>query len=171
MGATASGAPASGTFEVGDYVIDQTGIVWICTAAGTPGTWVDASSSGRELGSVEKTDGNFTSTTIAGVDVTGMSLSFTVGARPVYVWFGASDMSLSAAGIVLLSLLEGATTLEFIRGTTGTGTPRLPVGASHARISTPGPHTVKLQMSASAAGTMTLYNTANNPIFLRAVTA
>ena len=39
-GATASGSPASGTFAVGDYVIDQTGAIWICTVAGTPGTWV-----------------------------------------------------------------------------------------------------------------------------------
>lgn len=39
VGATASGAPASGTFAVGDYVLDQTGKVWVCTAAGTPGTW------------------------------------------------------------------------------------------------------------------------------------
>jgi hypothetical protein len=39
VGATASGAPASGTFAVGDFVIDQTGKAWICTVAGTPGTW------------------------------------------------------------------------------------------------------------------------------------
>lgn len=39
VGATASGAPASGTFAVGDFVIDQTGRVWICNAAGTPGSW------------------------------------------------------------------------------------------------------------------------------------
>jgi len=39
-GATASGSPASGTFAVGDFVIDQTGAIWICTVAGTPGTWV-----------------------------------------------------------------------------------------------------------------------------------
>lgn len=41
-GATASGAPASGTFMAGDFVIDQTGKVWICTAGGTPGTWAAA---------------------------------------------------------------------------------------------------------------------------------
>ena len=41
-GATTSGAPASGTFAVGDYVVDQTGVVWICTTAGTPGTWTSA---------------------------------------------------------------------------------------------------------------------------------
>ncbi len=39
-GATASGAPVAGTFAVGDFVIDQTGKIWICTVAGTPGTWV-----------------------------------------------------------------------------------------------------------------------------------
>lgn len=40
VGATTSGAPASGTFAVGDYVIDQSGPIWVCTVAGTPGTWV-----------------------------------------------------------------------------------------------------------------------------------
>ena len=39
VGATASGAPTSGNFGVGDFVIDQTGAVWVCTAAGSPGTW------------------------------------------------------------------------------------------------------------------------------------
>ena len=43
VGATASGAPATGTFAIGDYSIDQTGNVWICTAAGTPGTWAGVS--------------------------------------------------------------------------------------------------------------------------------
>ena len=43
-GATAAGAPASGTFAAGDFVIDQAGSVWVCTAAGTPGTWVQAGS-------------------------------------------------------------------------------------------------------------------------------
>jgi hypothetical protein len=38
-GATTSGAPASGTFAVGDYVVDETGSFWVCTTAGTPGTW------------------------------------------------------------------------------------------------------------------------------------
>src|SRR5690348_11923677 len=41
-GATASGAPVTGTFAVGDFVVDQTGKIWICTVAGSPGTWVAA---------------------------------------------------------------------------------------------------------------------------------
>jgi len=39
VGATTSAAPTSGTFAVGDKIVDQTGGVWICTTAGTPGTW------------------------------------------------------------------------------------------------------------------------------------
>lgn len=39
VGATTSGAPASGTFAVGDFIIDQSGQVYVCTAAGSPGTW------------------------------------------------------------------------------------------------------------------------------------
>lgn len=51
-GATASGAPASGTFAIGDFVIDQTGKVFICTVAGTPGTWVNAGAAGNLVTSV-----------------------------------------------------------------------------------------------------------------------
>lgn len=36
-----SGAhPTSGTFVTGDYVVDTTGAIWVCTSGGTPGTWV-----------------------------------------------------------------------------------------------------------------------------------
>ena len=45
VGATTSGAPATGTFAVGDYTIDQTGKIWVCTTAGTPGTWVQPGTS------------------------------------------------------------------------------------------------------------------------------
>jgi hypothetical protein len=42
-GATISGHPATGTWAAGDWVIDQAGTIWICTAAGTPGTWATVS--------------------------------------------------------------------------------------------------------------------------------
>lgn len=41
VGSTASGHPTSGTYALADYVVDQTGTFWICTAAGTPGTWTN----------------------------------------------------------------------------------------------------------------------------------
>ena len=45
-GATASGAPSTGTFIAGDFIIDLTGAEWVCTAGGTPGTWVKIASLG-----------------------------------------------------------------------------------------------------------------------------
>jgi hypothetical protein len=42
-GGTASGAPVSGTFAVGDWVVDQTGKIWVCTTAGSPGAWTQIS--------------------------------------------------------------------------------------------------------------------------------
>ena len=40
VGGTATGSPASGAHLVGDFSVDQTGTIWICTVAGTPGTFV-----------------------------------------------------------------------------------------------------------------------------------
>ena len=39
VGTVSGAAPTTGTFAVGDFVVDQTGAMWICTVAGTPGTW------------------------------------------------------------------------------------------------------------------------------------
>lgn len=37
---TGTGAPSTGTYIVGDVVMDSVGTLYICTVAGTPGTWV-----------------------------------------------------------------------------------------------------------------------------------
>lgn len=42
VGGTTTGSPTTGTFAVGDYVVAQDGKVWVCTTAGTPGTWFHA---------------------------------------------------------------------------------------------------------------------------------
>ena len=44
-GGTASGAPSSGTHNLFEIVPDATGVLWICTVAGTPGTWVSVAPS------------------------------------------------------------------------------------------------------------------------------
>ena len=50
VGATASGAPVTGTFAVGDFTIDQTGKIWVCSTAGTAGgTLVFTSASGTAV--------------------------------------------------------------------------------------------------------------------------
>lgn len=67
VGGTASGAPAAGTFAVGDFVVAQNGHVFVCTVAGTPGTWVDVGSVGNlvtsvfgRTGAVAATSGDYT---------------------------------------------------------------------------------------------------------------
>ena len=44
VGTTASVAPTTGTFAVGDYVNTQTGRAFMCTVAGSPGTWIEQGS-------------------------------------------------------------------------------------------------------------------------------
>lgn len=39
VGGTVAGAPITGTFVTADYVVDQGGLIWICTSGGSPGTW------------------------------------------------------------------------------------------------------------------------------------
>ena len=57
VGGTINGAPTSGTFAVGDFVVDQTGTIWVCTTAGTPGTWTTTISSHLSLRTASATVG------------------------------------------------------------------------------------------------------------------
>jgi len=41
-GGTVSGAPTSGEFRPGDFVVAQDGQIWICTSGGAPGSWHQA---------------------------------------------------------------------------------------------------------------------------------
>jgi hypothetical protein len=49
VGGTASVAPTTGTFAVGDYVVTQDGKIWVCTSAGTPGTWTQVGGAGGSV--------------------------------------------------------------------------------------------------------------------------
>jgi hypothetical protein len=114
----------------------------------------------------------FTSSTIAGVDVPGATIAFDVVDDPVHVFFGGADMWHSVANsLMLLNIMEGATVLETIRGSHATASGRIPLGMSHARVDTPGSHSLKLQLLAGTAGNMNLATTVNQPVFLRAVLA
>lgn len=46
VGGTTSGAPTTGAFLVGDFVIARDGHLFICTVAGSPGTWVQSGGAG-----------------------------------------------------------------------------------------------------------------------------
>jgi hypothetical protein len=45
-----AGPPTTGAFVVGQYVFDLNGILWTCTAAGTPGTWKIVGAAGKIAG-------------------------------------------------------------------------------------------------------------------------
>lgn len=44
VGGVATVAPTTGTFAIGDYVISRNGKIFVCTVAGTPGTWIEPAS-------------------------------------------------------------------------------------------------------------------------------
>jgi hypothetical protein len=62
VGATTTGHPTTGAHLLGDWVTTQDGAVWICTVAGTPGTWVNAAGSNASA-----------SGTVTGADAFGAS--------------------------------------------------------------------------------------------------
>lgn len=70
VGATASGAPVSGTFAIGDFVIDRTGKIFVCTTSGSPGTWTNVGSlylplaGGTLTGGLTGTTATFTGDTV-----------------------------------------------------------------------------------------------------------
>lgn len=74
VGATTSGAPASGTFVKGDFIIDQTGAVWVCTTAGSPGTWTKTGS-GSGVSSLDSITGAVTLVAGSGTVITDNSPS------------------------------------------------------------------------------------------------
>jgi hypothetical protein len=179
VGATSSGAPTSGTFAIGDFVIDRSGIVWICTTAGTPGTWTDASSSGHKLGYAEITATQSTTaaaTNTTAIDATGLIVTVTVGTRPILVQFTGAMRNNTAANGGTVWLVEAAAgdanrTPE-IGGMTGYS-----VGANllfnvsfWTRLApSAGTHTYKIQFGQQVGGTATLFASAAAPAGLRVV--
>jgi hypothetical protein len=85
VGGTASGAPTAGTWQALDEITDATGKKFICTVAGTPGTWVQVGASLPLLALVQyaPTTGvskSTTSITLVAVDTTNLTFSFTAPA-------------------------------------------------------------------------------------------
>ena len=113
VGATASGAPTTGTFVVGDYVIDQTAKIWICTTAGTPGTWTQISggSSGATLGANTFT-GNQTAPAFIASGLTGATaasryVGATTGGAPTSGTFNVGDFCVDQTGAFWICTTAG----------------------------------------------------------------
>jgi hypothetical protein len=72
VGVTAAGAPTSGTFAAADFVVDQNGQMYICTVAGTPGTWTLPGNFGNLLTVGEETISRDLATGSSGTAATGV---------------------------------------------------------------------------------------------------
>lgn len=94
VGGTTTAAPVTGTFKVGDFAIAQDGEVWICTVAGTPGTWV-----GSTAGSVVYTG-------ITGVPTNSVLGRATAGVGAAEALTPGGGLTISAASIVSSTIVN-----------------------------------------------------------------
>ena len=86
VGATSSGSPTYGAFEIGDLVVDRTGVMYICTAAGIPGTWKSAASLALPL-----TGGTVSGAVTFSALATLTGGTTTAGSAPVLTSLGATS--------------------------------------------------------------------------------
>jgi hypothetical protein len=66
VGGVTGAHPSTGTFQVGDWAADRDGGFWTCTAAGSPGTWVQTSGTGGGGGTVDSVTATDTSIVVSG---------------------------------------------------------------------------------------------------------
>ena len=125
---TTSGAPTSGTFAVGDMMWDITATLWICTIAGTPGTW-------NPVSSIDLTRRSATATAILGeiTIFTGSTASqtITLPANPV----SGTSFSIVNNASVTVNILGGTNSLSIENVTYTATTPyTVPVGAGYGFV-------------------------------------
>lgn len=172
-GSTTSGAPSSSAHVAGEITTDDLGNLWFCTVSGTPGTWVQMSGSGRELGYAEIT-ANPTAITAVGsgsaVDLTGLSITITVASRPilveVYFATGSNNTASSGGGI---AIQEGSTLLQQCDMLGDAASERSHFRPAVRLAPSAGSHTYKATGYAIVGGTFSPLAGAQRPAFIRAV--
>lgn len=142
VGAVASGAPASGTYAVGDLVLDQAGSrFWQNMVAGAPGTW--ARLGGDSVIAYAESDATQSGITTV-TDITGLVVSnFVVTTSALVLLFCPYTFGSSAAIAYEVQITDGS-------NVTKNKSPQTASGASHVEnlvcfehITSPGTHTRK----------------------------
>lgn len=134
VGGTASVAPTTGTFVVGDYVITQSGTIYICTSAGSPGTWTQITGSGGSVssvftrtGAVVASSGDYTVAQVTGAaPLASPTLTGTPAAPTASAGTNTTQVATTAFVIAELGLpiaLTGATAATRDVGGTTSGAP------------------------------------------------
>ena len=98
VGATASGAPTTGTFAVGDFIVDQTGKVYVCTVAGTPGTWVQVGATTTSVTMGGDVTGNSATSTVAKINGTTLGTLSGATSGQALAWNGSSWIPTTISG-------------------------------------------------------------------------
>ena len=112
VGGTASGAPVTGTFVVGDFVVTADGSVFVCTAGGTPGTWLGSAP-------VSSVAGRAGAVVLTSVDVSGVAL-LTEAINSVATGGSAQTIPAISTATINRITLTAAITLTFPSTIAGT---------------------------------------------------
>ena len=80
VGGALGGPPTAGTYQVGDFSIDPLGSEFVCTVAGTPGTWVEVGGHNTGTQDVATSPAEVSASTAYG-DLTTFGPSVTVTLR------------------------------------------------------------------------------------------
>lgn len=110
VGGTASGAPTSGTFNTGDFIVDRTGIIWVCTAFGTPGTWQPVNAPITANATVA-TQESTASTAYTDLTTSGPAVTITTGTAVKVTLYAALFNSTQADGASMSVAVSGASTV------------------------------------------------------------
>jgi microcystin-dependent protein len=117
------GAPTTGTWQAGQVVIDSSGVQWVCTVAGTPGTWIPV---GPQTGDYKEAALN---TTLGGwlfCDGTAYSRTTYAALFAALAWSTtgtttSSGATITAVSSAIVSLLSPGMTVTITNSNGGTG--------------------------------------------------